>query len=268
MQNAENPSRTGLFGVLLPSLIWGSAMLIQPAVASAVNAPGAAASDIGGPTGDVSGPGSDIGDHPIDPPALIRALALIHPDFGLYISSVRPLPAGVSRRLYMALVRPGAEDPAGRDSAPLTGMGARNDIVYDEAAIAAGHTPAWRYLLLAHEYFHARHLAQATLLPVARGSGIEIERHYNEAAAWGFNVAEARAGRYAGLRPDEFREALDRYGEHYAALKALLKREDPERWRTVAGLLAQPADLITTAGSPPSAGPEHPSGSGQSPATP
>ena len=234
-------------------------MLIQPAVTQAA----VPAANV--PTDNAAG---DIGDRPIDPPALIRALARIHPDYGLYISSVRALPAGVGRRLYMALVRPGAEDPAGRDSAPLAGAGARNDIVYDEAAIAAGHTSAWRYLLLAHEYFHARHLAGGTLLPVARGSGVEIERHYNEAAAWGFNVAEARAGRYAGLRPDEFREALDRYGEHYAALKALLRKKDPERWRAVAGLLLQPDALIMTAGSPPPASPARPSGSGQSPATP
>lgn len=204
----------------------------------------------------------------LDPPALLRALATIHPDYRLYISSVRALPTGVSRRLYMALVRPGANDPAGRDSAPYAGAGARNDIVYDEAAIFLGHSPAWRTLLLAHEYFHARHLAEATLLPVVRGSGVKIERHYNEAAAWGFNVAEARAGRYPGLRPDEFREALDRQGEHYAALKALLKESDPERWGRIADLLRQPDALFTTAASPPPASPARPSGSGQSPATP
>ena len=204
----------------------------------------------------------------IDPPGLIRALAEIHPDYRLYISSVRALPTGVSRRLYMALVRPGAADPAGRDSAPLAGTGARNDIVYDGEAIVSGHGPAWRYLLLAHEYFHARHLAEATLLPIARGSGVELERHYNEAAAWGFNVAEARAGRYPGLTPDEFREALDRYGEHYAALKALMKKQDPERWQLVADLLLQPEALITTAGSPHSAGPGRLSELGRSPAIP
>lgn len=244
-------------------------MLSQPAdvqaAAPATKLAAASSQETGAGVGTAA---SDAGGRPIDPPGLIRALARIHPDYGLYISSVRALPAGAGRRLYMALVRPGAEDPAGRDSAPLAGAGARNDIVYDEAAIAAGHTSAWRDLLLAHEYFHARHLAGATQLPVARGSGIEIERHYNEAAAWGFNVAEARADRYAGLRPDEFREALDRYGEHYAALKALLKQKDPERWRAVAGFLVQPDALITTAGSPPSKGPARPSGPGQSPATP
>ena len=251
MQNARNPGRTGIPGVLL----------LAAALAFAGAAPAAdllAADPAAGPA---AGPA-------IDPPALVRALAQIHPDYSLYISSVRALPAGVSRRLYMALVRPGADDPAGRASAPLAGAGARNDIVYDQAAIVAGHGPAWRSLLLAHEYFHARHLAEATLLPVFRGSGVEIERHYNEAAAWGFNVAEARAGRYTGLRPDEFREALDRYGEHYAALKALLKRQEPERWRRIAVLMLQPDALFPTAGSPPPASLSRPSGLGQSSATP
>ncbi|MEK7798951.1 MAG: hypothetical protein AAB297_03900 [Acidobacteriota bacterium] len=252
MQNARNQGRTGLPGVLLLAAALTSTV-------SATEDPRAAVDLAAGPA--AAGPA-------IDPPALIRALALMHPDYSLYISSVRALPAGVSRRLYMALVRPGADDPAGRDSAPLAGAGARNDIVYDQAAIVAGHSPAWRSLLLAHEYFHARHLAEATLLPVARGSGVEIERHYNEAAAWGFNVAEARAGRYTGLRPDEFREALDRYGEHYAALKALLKKKEPERWRRIAELMLQPDALFTTAGSPPPASLSRPSGLGQSSATP
>lgn len=243
MQIARNQDGTRLSRVLLAGLA-----LASPAAVAAADLPPA------GPR--------------LDAPGLVRALAEIHPDYRLYISSVRALPAGVSRRLYMALVRPGAADPAGRDSAPLTGTGARNDIVFDEEAIVSGHGPAWRYLLLAHEYFHARHLAEATLLPVARGSGVELERHYNEAAAWGYNVAEARAGRYPGLRPDEFREALDRYGEHYAALKALMKKQDPERWRRVADLLLQPEALITTAGSPPSRGPGRLSAPGQSPATP
>ena len=243
MQMARNQVRARLSGVLIAGLA-----LASPGGAAAAGSPAA-------------GPG-------LDPPELIQALAEIHPDYRLYIASVRALPAGVSRRLYMALVRPGAADPAGRDSAPLAGTGARNDIVYDEEAIVAGHGPAWRYLLLAHEYFHARHLAEATLLPIARGSGLELERHYNEAAAWGFNVAEARAGRYPGLRPEEFREALDRYGEHYAALKALMKQSDPERWRRVVDLLLQPDALFTTAGSPPSGGPGRLSGLGQSPAIP
>ena len=243
MTIARNRGGARLSGALLAALA-----LASPAVAPAADLP-------------IASPG-------IDPPGLTQVLAEIHPDYGLYIASVRALPAGVSRRLYMALVRPGAADPAARDSAPFAGSGAKNDILYDEEAIVSGHGPAWRYLLMAHEYFHARHLAEATLLPIARGSGVELERHYNEAAAWGFNVAEARAGRYPGLRPDEFREALDRYGEHYAALKAIMKKQDPERWLLVADLLLEPAALITTDGSPHSGGPGRLSALGRSSAIP
>jgi len=187
-----------------------------------------------------------VGSH-LDPPGLIQALASRRPDYTRYISSVRPLAPGVGRRLYMALVRPGATDPRERGSAPFAGPGARNDIVYDEAAILSDHSLAWRYLLLDHEYFHARHMAGATLLPVPRGEPAELERHYNEAAAGGFNVAMARAGQYSGLREDEFREALDRLSEHYAALRALLKDSDPERWSRVSELLREPARLIERA---------------------
>ena len=182
----------------------------------------------------------------LDSPTLVRALARLRPDYARYIFSVRPLAPGAGGRVYMALVRPGATDPSGRGSAPYAGPGARNDILYDESAVSSGHSIAWRYLLLDHEYFHARHMAGATLLPVARGDAVDLERHYNEAAAWGFNVAEARAGQYPGLREDEFREALDRLGEHYAALRALLKDADPERWSRISELLRRPDRLIGT----------------------
>jgi len=186
----------------------------------------------------------------LDAPTLVQTLAGLRPDYLQYVSSVRPLAPGVAGRLYMALVRPGATDPAQKGSAPYAGPGAKNDIVYDESSIADGHSVAWRSLLLEHEYFHARHMAGATLLPVTRDRVPEIERHYNEAAAWGFNVAEARAGRYPGLREDEFREALDRLGEHYSALRALLKDTDPARWSRISELLRRPEDLLATGSAP------------------
>ena len=204
----------------------------------------------------------------LDPPTLMRALAAMRPDYTQYIDSVRPLAPGIARQIYMALVRPGATDPAGHGSAPYAGIGARNDIVYDEAAVTSGHSVAWRLLLLDHEYFHARHMAGATLLPVARGGQEALERHYNESAAWGFNVAEARAGKYPGLREDEFREALDRLAEHHAALRALLQDSDPARWWRISDLLRQPEALLTTAGSPPSEAPRRPSGPDRSTAIP
>src|SRR5712692_6618894 len=146
-----------------------------------------------------------------DTPAPSLLLQGIHPDFGRYIRALRPL-GTIDRReseprpIYMALVRPGAVAPVRNESAPFIGPGARNDILYDVFAIGKGRSTAWTLLLLDHEYFHARHLAGSTSLPLPSGAVPEIERHFYEAAAWGFNVAQARSGRYAGLRPDEFRE--------------------------------------------------------------
>src|SRR5213593_4729708 len=94
----------------------------------------------------------------LDPPTLVRALATLRPDYTRYISSVRPLAPGIGGRIYMALVRPGATDPAGHGSTPFAGPGARNDIVYDQVSVVSGHSLAWRCLLLDHEYFHARHM--------------------------------------------------------------------------------------------------------------
>jgi hypothetical protein len=203
----------------------------------------------------------------IDATGLARALSSLRPDCGLYIDTLRPLAPGVGRNIYMALVQPGATNPGRRSSAPLAGPGARNDIVFDERAIGGGHSDAFILLLLDHEYFHARHLARTTTVPPAGRVPIEIERRFSEAAAWGFNVAEARAGRYPGLRLDELREALDRYRDHYLALRNLVERDDPGRWSALDLALQRP-DLVTTRDSAPSEDRSRPSGRGRSTGTP
>ena len=180
----------------------------------------------------------------------------LRPDYQAYVGAVRPL-AGEARAsaatLYMALVKPGATDPSQRDNAPFSGRGARNDILYDPALLdRSGHSEAWMSLLLDHEYFHARHLAGATSLPLApRGLAI-LQRHFYEAAAWGFNVAQARAGRYPGLLESEFREALDRYGEHYRALRDM-SADAPPAWCDYSSRLREPASLVTNGSRPPEA---------------
>ena len=244
MQFPEKPCGTSLLGILLvqSSLLWGMAPLLF-------------ADPVEGPA-DTS------------PPALAAALATLHPDYPLFIGAIRPLPPGTTRSIYMALVRPGAIDPGGLDSTPFAGHAARNDIVYDRSMIAAGHTFAWRLLLLDHEYFHARHVAGGTSLPMPGHFGREVERRFNEAAAWGFNVGEARAGRYPGLRPDEFREALDRYGEHYTALRELTSGSGGESWSAFSDLLRLPPVLITMTGSRNSTSPTRPSVWGRSTTTP
>jgi hypothetical protein len=225
-------------------------------------------------------------------------LASIRPDYRSYIGALRQLdpPARVAaragheaRRIYMALVRPGASSPDASDSAPFIGPGIRNDVLYDPVSIGTARSAAWSLLLLDHEYFHARHLAGATSLPLPGIVPGEVERHFYEAAAWGFNVAEARAGRYPGLRPDEFREALDQYGAHYEALRDLMKETSGGRWLAFDEMLRKPAELVTPPTAParaaavatnarfplatmigtrPSEGPARPSDSGPSPAIP
>jgi hypothetical protein len=196
-------------------------------------------------------------------------LAGLHPDYALYIGALRPIETGPAGRLYMALVRPGASDPSGSASAPFTGPGARNDIVFDRSALDERRSDAWRRLLLDHEYFHARHVAGATSLPRPASDRPEIQRHFYEAAAWGWNVGRARAGLYPGLRPAEFREALDRYGDHYRALQSLLTRDQaaPGQGGLDARRLRAPEDLLTTISTPPPADRARPADSDRSPAT-
>jgi hypothetical protein len=191
-----------------------------------------------------------------------RLLQSLHPDFGNYVGAVRPLAVaadGSVAPVYMALVRPGAADPTAAASAPFAGPGARNDILYDPRVIAAGRSEGWTLLLLDHEYFHARHLAGATSLPLPRDTGAAIEHHFCEAAAWGYTVEQAREGRYPGLRPDEFREALDRYGDHFRALRTMTRGS--EAWTTLEAPLLQPAALVRTTGLSPAAAPSRPSDS-------
>lgn len=202
----------------------------------------------------------------VTPGDLARSLRALRPDYLLYIAALRPLAPDPGRGLYMALVLPGADDPRGRGSAPLAGRGARNDVVFDTEAITGDRSDGFRLLLLDHEYFHARHLAGATSLPVPTGVPPDVQRRFNEAAAWGFNIEEARAGRYPGLRQGEFREALDRFRDHYVALRRQVAGQDAVLWRVMEDWLRRPG--LTTGRSPLAAIRWRPSGTDRSPAIP
>lgn len=213
--------------------------------------------------------GFGTADAAVDPAEAL--LAGLHPDYNAYVRSVRPLesPSTPSESaVYMALVRPAAADPARRESAPFAGPGARNDVIYDPSVLNGDRSAGWVLLLLDHEYFHARHLAGATDLPLPLRSGAEVERHFLEAAAWGYTVGEARAGRYPGLRPEEFREALDRYGDHYRALRTLTQENAPGLWSSLSDPLRGAIASVRTAGSLPREAPALPSAPGRSPAIP
>ena len=193
----------------------------------------------------------------------------LHPDYRIFVNAIHPMDetAVNGSPVYMALVRAGAGDPGRHESAPYAGPGARNDILYDPGVFTGTRGPAWTMLLLDHEYFHARHLAGATGLPLPLRNGAGVERHFFEAAAWGYTVGEARSGRYPGLREEEFREALDRYGEHYRALRALTREDNPALWSSLADPLRGDVAVRAT-GSPSPAVPSHLSGSGRAPAIP
>jgi len=201
-----------------------------------------------------------------------RALEIMRPDYRNYVGDIRPLTGkarGAASVLYMALVRPGASDPSRRENAPFLGPGALNDILYDPMLFETGASASWVRLLLDHEYFHARHLAGATCLPVPPPAPAPMEKHFFEAAAWGFNVAQARSGRYPGLSETEFREALDRYGEHYRALRTLTREDGgADAWESLSSRLRDPDSLLTTTGAAAPAAPAHLSGPGRSPAIP
>ena len=211
----------------------------------------------------------DLARASVDPAEAL--LAGLHPDYAAYVRAVRPIAAPRTpseSAVYMALVRPAATDPARRESAPFAGPGAKNDVLYDPAVLESGRSTGWVLLLLDHEYFHARHLAGATDLPLPLKSGAEVERHFLEAAAWGYTVSEARAGHYPGLREDEFREALDRYGDHYRALRDLTQTEAPRLWATLSDPLRGAIAAVRTAGSPLPEAPAPPSAPGRAPAIP
>jgi hypothetical protein len=208
-------------------------------------------------------PGSE---RPLDPAEIL--LSEMHPDYQAFVHAVHPMadPAGAAS-VYMVLVRVDATDPLLPESAPFAGHGARNDILYDPGVLDGTRGEAWTMLLLDHEYFHARHLAGATALPLPLHTGASIERHFFEAAAWGYTVSEARAGRYPGLGEGEFREALDRYGEHYRALRTLTREASPALWSTLGDPLRDVA-LVTTFGSASPAVPSRLSDPGRAPAIP
>jgi hypothetical protein len=218
-------------------LAWLSAVVaIGCAGASAPAAAGALASPVPQVMVAASAPA------PLADPAE-TVLGALHPDYRAWVKSVRPLQPGDGERasVYMALVRQGAGDAVSGSSAPVLGPDAHNDIVYDPAVLTAGRSLAWVQLLLDHEYFHARHLAGGSLVPLPAGLSSAAARHYYEAAAWGYTVARARAGSYPGLSEMEFREALDRYGDHARALRQLTGRSVPETLLQHALLTASPA---------------------------
>jgi hypothetical protein len=171
-----------------------------------------------------------------------KMLAAMHPDYLTFVGSVR---YGETRyhpsNLYMALVRSGGKDPNRLEDAPLLGRGVRNDILVYADSRDAGRSRGWALLLLDHEYFHARHLARGDRTPLPSFGDPEVDRHYYEAVAWGYNLAQADEGEYPTLIHADYLEAFRNYSMHFEAFRAYILRHDRTAWAHYRRFLPEPS---------------------------
>jgi hypothetical protein len=165
------------------------------------------------------------------PSAFLQILREMHPDYSAFVREVR---GGETRRhpegILAGLVRPGGEDPGDPGDAPQAGTGARNDIIVYDDTFRTGASPAWQRLIVDHEYFHAKHLSQAADPPVVDFGDSGVNRHYYEAAAWGYNVDRIERGSYPGLTRAEERRARALFLEHGAAFERWVRRAQESAW--------------------------------------
>lgn len=174
-------------------------------------------------------------------------LAAMRPDYASYIGAIRP---GSTRfhpvTLYMGLVREGGKDPTMLEDAPLVGHGVKNDVVVYADSREAGRSEGWAMLLIDHEYFHARHLARGDNTPVPSFGSSEVDRHFYEAVAWGYNLAEAEEGEYPTLTHADYLEAFRNYTMHFEAFRDYILRRDRHAWAHYRRFLPEPISLERT----------------------
>jgi hypothetical protein len=158
-------------------------------------------------------------------------LAQMHPDYASYIAGIH---GGITRfhpaSLYMGLVRAGGIDPTYPGDSPLVGRGVRNDIVVYADSREAGRSDGWAMLLIDHEYFHARHLARGDKTPTPTFGDPEVDRHFYEAVAWEYNLAQADDDDYPGLTHADYLEAFKNYTMHFEAFRDFVLRHDHHAW--------------------------------------
>lgn len=168
---------------------------------------------------------------PADPRAILRAL---HSDFESYIHAIRILTetqASVSPdALYSGLVRIGGVDPGLRADAPAGGRGMRNDVVLFASALDPARAPAWRRLILDHEYFHARHLAEGWRTPLVDFGDARVNHDFYEAVAWGYVLQRGQDGVYGDLPAADMREVRALYQRHFQAIRAFILERQPSAW--------------------------------------
>jgi hypothetical protein len=171
-----------------------------------------------------------------------RILLELRPDYAHYVAKIR---VGETRfhpaNLYMGLVRNGGRDPNRLEDAPSLGRGVRNDIIVYADSREAGRSLGWAMLLIDHEYFHARHLARGDRTPVPSFGDPEIDRHYYEAVAWGYNLAQADEDEYPTLTHADYLEAFRNYSMHFEAFRDYVLRHDRTAWAHYRRFLPDPA---------------------------
>lgn len=157
-------------------------------------------------------------------------LEAMHPDQGSWIASVHAVAGRADGVVYAGLVKPGGDDPADEDDAPIRGRGVRNDLVIFPEALDGPHSTVWLDVILDHEYFHARHLARGFPIPLASFGNERIDRHYLEALAWGWVVRRIDEGLHAGLTPKERAEVQSAYERHLEGFRKFVMARQPEAW--------------------------------------
>ncbi len=165
------------------------------------------------------------------PTQLAGMLGELRPDYRQFVREIRRLPGSTTPAgHYMALVRPEGNDPLDPDDTPEAGPEVRNDIIFYFDSFELDRTPAWRLLLLDHEYLHAKHLGGGHQLPLVSFGSQENDRHFYEAAAWGFNVTEAIKGIYGPLSDREWAEVRSNHIRHRNAFRKMIERRQPSAW--------------------------------------
>ena len=165
------------------------------------------------------------------PTQLAGMLGELRPDYLQFVREIRRLPGSTAPAgHYMALVRPEGNDPLDPDDTPEAGPEVRNDIIFYFDSFEMDRTPAWRLLLLDHEYLHAKHLGGGHKLPLVSFGSQENDRHFYEAAAWGFNVSEAIRDAYGALSDREWAEVRSNHLRHRIAFRKLIERRQPSAW--------------------------------------
>ncbi|MEE9217476.1 MAG: hypothetical protein V3U98_00225 [Acidobacteriota bacterium] len=176
------------------------------------------------------------------PARFVEILEVLHPDYATFVHQVR---AGKQRLhpigLLAGLVRPGGTNPLDPRDAPVAGK--RNDIIIYDDTFERGTSAAWRSLIVDHEYFHAKHLGRGVKAPAVDFGEEQINRHYYEALAWGYNLERMEQGRYPGLRAAEQRTARRRFLEHRKAFRRWLLRNHAPAWLHY-GRFLEPAEAV------------------------